>query len=186
MVNKLALSFFGLLVCFGLTVCSTAAAQHSHCASCGCAEKPLSKVCLVKSYKQVSIPDYTCTSQETFYPQKGMVLKQRNQADTFIVQRKNLRGELCLCCESKTGCECNAGACPDGRHQTTSVRQPVGSTLHWVPVVQWKKVKCCRNCGAVPVEHLVTELPTIELPPIVPAKDAAANPGSAQPAASDK
>ena len=77
--------FFGLVIAIGLSNGSQAKAQHFHCHGCGCSEKPHSKVRLVKTYKQVSIPNYVCNSQETFYPQKGMVFKHRNQVDSFVV-----------------------------------------------------------------------------------------------------
>ena len=147
MVNKLAMTIFAIISCLGSPIASTAMAQQFQCASCGCAEKPHTKVCLVTTYEQVSIPDYVCNSRETFYPQKGMVMKQRYQNDTFIVQRKNRCNEPCLKCKTECGPERNAGGFPNGCLQTTSVLQTSGSTMHWVPVVKWIKVECCSDCG---------------------------------------
>jgi hypothetical protein len=176
MINNSVLSFFGLLILSGWAICSTATAQHFHCHRCGCSEEPKSKVCLVRTFKQVSIPDYTCDFQETFYPQKGQVWSERNQNDSFVVQRKDKCGVPCLTCNSKCGCQCTVGARPDGCHQSTSVRKPVGSTLHWVPVLKWKKIKCCPSC----------EVYATEPPPIVESNDDGDSKEPDQPEESEK
>lgn len=188
MTNKLILVFVGMLICFGSQLSLSAYGQHHRCKKCGCSEKPTSKLCLVRKYKQVSIPDYDCVAQETFYPDKGMTWKQRHQTDSFVVQRKDRCGESCLTCECKNECQCLAAARPTGCYQTTAVRQPAGSTIQWLPVVKWEKIPVCSKCGAYQTAHSTIvdtgevekspkpDEPTAfdaELPPVITAKEAA-------------
>ena len=139
----------------------TASNAQGTCHHCGCQTDRKPKLCLVKTYQQIEVPQYVWMPQPTFLPDKGAICYPQHRSDLHCrLQRQCNRACHCgkhlnwgpqgtplkCCCWLESGCQNLLGAKPTGRHQECFLRQPDEPIKIHVPVVQWKKVCQCRKC----------------------------------------
>ena len=101
----------------------TAAAEHG-CHFCG--YRNVKKVTrLVKTTKEIKIPNYQCSPSESFYPTR----------------------HGCTSCKTDCGCKTLHGASPCGSFRETCIKQPTGTLCtRVVPEVRWVTMVMCTRC----------------------------------------
>lgn len=143
------------------------------CHHCGCRTHNKPRLCLIRTYEEVEMPQYACEPEEVFFQHKGVLRHFDYRRDLFSrIERK-----CYCCCQSKlpasshgdhgnwdpcqtvedsslkctcwieSGCKELLGAKPTGCHKIQQIRTKVDSTQIRVPVMKWVKVCTCDSCG---------------------------------------